>query len=798
MRRQVALKILRTAVAGRQARARFEAERHAMGRLDHPNVGKILDAGTTDDGVPYFAMELIDGIPVTTFCDERSLGLEDRLRLFIDVCSGVDHAHRKLLLHRDLKPSNVLVTEIDGRAVPKVIDLGIAKGLDSSLADPTLATGDRIIGTPAYMSPEALGQGGDVDQRSDVFSLGVVLYELLTGLRPWAEVGDTPLDALRRSADDQVARPSTRVTTLEPDTGRAIAARRGERAIELSKRLRGDLDWIALKAIAFDPSERYGSAAELAADLERFLASEPVSARAPTLGYLLHKLMRRHRGCFVAAALIAASLVVGFIGTSVGFVRARTEACRADLEAEAAEQALDRALLAQQGSDRLAGFLESLLGEVDSSLENPDQLTARQILERGTVGLASELSDQPFERAALLGAVAGIHARWENFGQAEALLEEARDLLNTVGPWAGRPNEAIGQTRIDILEKVADLRFREGRFDEAYSSAVAALAADPEDSSQGARLEIQAGSALRMMNRLEEASERLSRGLSILETAPGASPASPDILAEIYLELGSVAHRRLDPQGLDYFRRAVAVLEEAYGTDSRRVVPALSRLSYGLVDSKAYPEAETVLHRIIDLEERLYGSKTGPVARSLYLLGRVFSYQEDYPAAESAFRKSVEIRQSLSAEKHPLIANASALLAYMIWLQEDGRQAEVAALFATAEANLSGNDTVYPVFTAVMELRARIAAAESRPEEAEVFVRRAIDYLQHLEESPMSHVSATFRELAKSLFDQGRLVAAQEACQESLQAVLEFGKEARILRRRQELLDLGCDLPDPG
>ncbi len=371
VRRRVALKILRTAVAGREARARFEAERHAMERLDHPNVGKILDAGTTDN-LPYFAMELIDGTPVTTFCDDRSLSIEDRLRLFVDVCRGVDHAHRKLLLHRDLKPSNVLVTEIDGRAVPKVIDLGIAKGLDRNLADATLATGNQIIGTPAYMSPEALGQGGDIDLRSDVFSLGVVLYELLTGLRPWAEAGDTPLAALRRSADDDVARPSTRVTTVEPDTRRTIAARRGQRPVNLSKQLRGDLDRIALKAIAFDPSERYGSAAELAADLERFLANEPVSARPPTVGYLLCRMMRRHRGRVIAAFVVACALVLGTVGTSIGYVRARAEADRANREADAARRA-------EKSATGLASFMTELFKAAHPDRPDASTVTAREL-----------------------------------------------------------------------------------------------------------------------------------------------------------------------------------------------------------------------------------------------------------------------------------------------------------------------------------------------------------------------------------------------------------------------------------
>ncbi len=185
VRRRVALKILRFAIASEQERTRFSAERHAMGRLDHPNVGKLLEAGTTDDDMPFFAMELIEGEPITSYCDHHRLSIEDRLRVFVDVCRGTDHAHSRLVLHRDLKPSNVLVAEVDGRPFPKIIDLGTAKSLGESLASGELDTVDGFIGTPAYMSPEALGLGGEIDTRSDVFSLGVLLYELLAGTVPW-------------------------------------------------------------------------------------------------------------------------------------------------------------------------------------------------------------------------------------------------------------------------------------------------------------------------------------------------------------------------------------------------------------------------------------------------------------------------------------------------------------------------------------------------------------------------------------------------------------------------------------
>ena len=227
VRRQVALKILRFTIASEQLKARFDAERQAMGRLDHPNIGKLLEAGTTDEGVPFFAMELIDGEPITEYCDRLFLSIEERLEIFADVCRGTAHAHSKLVLHRDLKPSNILVTEIDGRPFPKIIDFGIAKGLGESLSSATLATQDGLVGTPAYMSPEAIGLGGEVDTRSDVFSLGILLYELLAGVLPWPTTGPSPAAVLKQRLEREAGRralsspPATRRPRRKPPRGAA-------------------------------------------------------------------------------------------------------------------------------------------------------------------------------------------------------------------------------------------------------------------------------------------------------------------------------------------------------------------------------------------------------------------------------------------------------------------------------------------------------------------------------------------------------------------------------------------------
>ena len=358
----------------------------------------------------------------------------------------------------------MLVTEVDGHPVPKLIDFGIVKGLDQSLAGLTLMTGDRLIGTPGYMSPEALGHGGDVDTLSDVYSLGILLYKLLTGLLPWPDE-DTPLKMLSRTADSRVTLPSRRVTTLDESERTAVASCRGIEGSDFSSRLRGDLDWITLKAIAFDPSERYGSAADLASDIERFLAHEPLSARPPTARYLLRKLVRRHRGRVFAAAITAVTLMLGIVGTGIGLVRARAEAQRADQEAmrasseaDTARAERDRAIEAQQTSEELSSFLIDLFQAARPSTEDASTTTARELLQRGVEALDSRLKDQPRARGVLLHNVGYILANWDDLEKAEALLLEAIQLLeasetfNVMTNWPSR------------LQRLAILYRKEGHY----------------------------------------------------------------------------------------------------------------------------------------------------------------------------------------------------------------------------------------------------------------------------------------------------------------------------------------------
>ncbi|HUD71448.1 MAG TPA: serine/threonine-protein kinase, partial [Dongiaceae bacterium] len=392
LRQTAALKLIRRGMDTDQVVARFEAERQALALMSHPAIAAVYDAGTTDDGRPFFAMEFVDGEPITRYCDAKRLDTAHRLDLFLQLCDGVQHAHQKAIIHRDLKPSNVLVRERDGRATVSIIDFGIAKALSQRLTDRTLQTEQgMMLGTPAYMSPEqAALRHQDVDTRSDVYSLGEMLYELLVGVRPFefGDAGDRDSDEVRRRIREfDPPRPSARLAALG-DRAPEAARRRGAEPKGLRRELQGDLDRITMRALEKEPARRYGSPSDLAEDLRRYLRHEPVQAHAPSRAYLVGKFVRRHRLGVVAASVMIAGLLAGLIGTSVGLTRARRAERRATREAETKGQ--------------VAQFLNNLFRISDPGAARGDKVTARELLDRAVGSIDREMAAQPEMQADML------------------------------------------------------------------------------------------------------------------------------------------------------------------------------------------------------------------------------------------------------------------------------------------------------------------------------------------------------------------------------------------------------------
>ncbi len=399
VRRRVALKVIKLGMDTKSVIARFEAERQALAMMDHPNIARVLDAGATEAGRPYFVMELVRGFKITEYCDANQLDTAQRLNLFTQVCHAIQHAHQKGIIHRDIKPSNILVTLHDGVPVPKVIDFGIAKATEARLTDKTLFTAyAQLIGTPAYMSPEQAEMSGlDIDTRADIYSLGVLLYELLTGRTPFdaRQLMQAGLDEMRRTLRErEPQRPSTILTTLQNEELTATAQHRHAEPLKLISQLKGDLDWIVMKALEKDRKRRYETANALALDIQRYTNNEPVVARPPSRMYRLQKLVRRNQAVFASGAAITLVLICGLAVSTWLFLRER--------------EARKRAVAAEQQEARLRQAAERGL-ETEAELRR--QAEARQKITQAAV---------------LIGA--------HNLETADRLIE---DMPDTQGPLEG-------------------------------------------------------------------------------------------------------------------------------------------------------------------------------------------------------------------------------------------------------------------------------------------------------------------------------------------------------------------------
>src|ERR1700736_3644434 len=423
--RTVALKLIKAGMDTKAVVARFDSERQALALMEHANIAKVFDAGATPAGRPYFVMEYVPGLAITDYCDKHRLTIKQRLELFMQVCGGVQHAHQKAIIHRDLKPSNVLVQEVDNKPVPKIIDFGLAKAIGQPLTEITMFTEvGGVVGTPDYMSPEQADRNErNIDTRTDVYSLGVILYELLVGALPFGsrELREAGMEAmLQKIRQQEPLRPSTKIRSLG-ESSKDSAVKRREEPETLVRHLRGELDWITMKALEKDRTRRYGSPSELAADIQRHLHDQPVLAGPPSASYRASKFIRRHRfGVGVAVAAVA--LLIAFAATmAVQARRIARERDRANREAET--------------SKRVSEFMTGMFKVSDPSQTRGNTVTAREILDKASKDIRAGLSKDPAVQAQMMHVMGGVCENLGLYPQSQSLFTDAVQIRRSaLGP----------------------------------------------------------------------------------------------------------------------------------------------------------------------------------------------------------------------------------------------------------------------------------------------------------------------------------------------------------------------------
>jgi serine/threonine protein kinase len=633
IRRKVALKVVKAGLDSNQVLARFEAERQVLALMDHPNIAKVLDAGSAPRGRPYFVMELVNGTPLTTFCDEEGLSLRQRLELFVSICQAAQHAHQKGIIHRDMKPSNVLVATYDGRAVPKIIDFGVAKATGQSTADRTTFTQfGAVIGTLEYMSPEQAQLNQlDIDTRSDIYSLGVLLYELLTGTTPLVHetIREAAFDeVLRRIREEEPPCPSTRLTrqlaAVQPDA-------RGKSKIKSQKsKIAADLDWIVMKALEKERARRYETANGLAMDLQRYLNDEPVVARPPTGVYRFRKLVRRHRLAFGAAAAVALSLLAGLAASTSLWLKEKDARKRADDEATK--------------SHEVAGFLKAMLSGVDPSVaQGRDTSVLREILDKAAAQVRQELKQRPEIQAELFGTIGHTYCALGVYDKAEAIQREALALLTKKpGPESAEYAEA--------LNLLATTLYRAGKLPEAESFAGRALELRrkifPADRAPIAESLNDLSLILLDQDRLPEAECLQSEALALSRKLLGDD--HPNVASSLNNLASMLSAEGKFEEAEKMQREELALTRKRLGPLDPELAISLNNLALLLCDEHKLPEAEDYARQALDLRRKILPPEHPDLAVSLNALGRILSDQNKLADAEFLVQQALTIRLKLT------------------------------------------------------------------------------------------------------------------------------------------------------
>jgi tetratricopeptide (TPR) repeat protein len=677
--------------------------------MDHLNIARVLDAGSTETGRPYFVMELVHGMPITQYCDENRLTPHERLELFVPVCQAIQHAHQKGIIHRDLKPSNIMICLYDGKPVPKVIDFGVAKAVEQRLTERTLFTQyGSIVGTFEYMSPEQaeMSQLG-VDTRSDIYALGVLLYELLTGTTPLERkrLRAAALDELLRLIrEEEPPRPSLRLSTS--DTLPAVAAARKTEQAKLAKLVKGELDWIVMKCLEKDRTRRYETASGLARDLQRYLTDEPVEACPPSAGYKLRKLARKYRKVLATAAVFVGLLVLGAVVSTWLALQATGAEREAQVQRDAAEEARETAekqrQLAQEKevvaldeaakAKAVVGLLQELLGTANPDAAKGSEYTVRQMLEDFETGFGARLKDQPEVEADLRTTIGLAYSSMLLSDKADKQFRRALELRRQV----------FGSEHRKVAETLTQL---------AWNSRFRYLLPGAEKPWSG--VEKEAREALAILRRLGDRSENLARALLVHAWA-----IQDQEVYTLRMKLG---------QAETTFREALAVAEQCAGGG---LTPVMADVCHALAEclqlQGRVEEAKPFAVRAVEIHRRVHGDKHPETGWGLLVLGHYHRYRHEFADAERAYREALTIlRRAYGSNPNLHATFALRLLVFVLDAQYKDEETE--AILRECESAWQKPDLTFPTADQVLSMRAVACLHRGDYADAERHYRRALE-----------------------------------------------------------------------
>ncbi len=738
VKRQVAVKVIKPGMDTKAVVTRFEAERQLLALMDHPNVAKVFDAGSTSAGRPYFVMELVRGISITEYSDLMQLSIVERLQLFIQVCHAIQHAHHKGVMHRDIKPSNVLVTMHDGVPLVKVIDFGIAKATQGPLSEQTAHTAlEQFIGTPAYISPEQteLTQH-NVDTRSDVYSLGVLLYELLTGC--------TPLDTheLMRSTADELRRRIREEEAPPPSTRLKALARP-------AKDVQGDLDWIVMRCLEKDPQRRYQTANDLSLDIQRHLRHEPVQAHAPSLPYLIRKFSRRNRTAF-AGAVVALVFVVSICMFAI--VTA-SQSRRVVAERERAERESDQA-------ERVSNIVLNALGTTDPFQRLDQPITERGLLDQLAQSVTTELRGQPEARARLLEAIGVAYRRRGDF---KAAMEHLRQAVETRSQIPGGDPAATVHAMIELATTIRGTGDVEAAHTQTAEADDLAKRSGLQRSAPYVKLLCERGQQMLLLGKLPEAQRYLEQSLKLARELGGTPPED---VGTILTSMATIALWRDDLAEAERFSRsAIAIVEPAVSPMHPDLVVAKVRLAQALYLQGRYTEAESLLLNGLQKTVALFGENSNKGAWILDDLAEMKWRQGRLAEAETYSRRAVAAALVSIGETHQTTESYTLTLARI--LLDESKYADAEAAVRRALAIFVATEPSDHQYIASAEyLLGEVYLATARPAEAEAVLRASMERWKRTDAAAW-RVARSASALGEALYRLGRTTDGRRYMTES-------------------------------